>query len=76
MVQNSAPGLSQLDPLLATVVDPPATWLTSIQGAALEPSHIKQVLTSAPKDMKAAKERRMKGRTAAKERRRTKVVGS
>ncbi|KAI9460508.1 hypothetical protein BJY52DRAFT_258643 [Lactarius psammicola] len=70
-LDNSTPGLSQLEPLLVTVIDPPASWLTSIQGAALEPSHIKQLLTSAPKDMKAAKERRMQGRAAAKERRRT-----
>ena len=71
VLQNSTPGLSQLEPLLATVIDHPASWLTSIQGAALEPSHIKQLLTTAPKDMKAAKERRMQGRAAAKERRRT-----
>lgn len=70
-LDNLTPGLSQLEPLLVTVIDPPASWLTSIQGAALEPSHIKQVLTSAPKDMKTAKERRMQGRAAAKERRRT-----
>lgn len=69
MPQNSTPGLSQLEPLLVTVIDPPASWLTSIQGTALEPSHIKQLLTSAPKDMKAAKERRMQGRAAAKARR-------
>jgi ribonuclease P/MRP protein subunit POP3 len=72
ILQNSTPGLSQLEPFLATVIDPPASWLTSIQGTALEPSHIKQLLTSAPKDMKAAKERRMQGRAAAKERRRLK----
>lgn len=71
-LDNSTPGLGQLEPLLATVIDHPASWLTSIQGSALEPSHIKQLLTSAPKDMKAAKERRMQGRAAAKERRRTK----
>jgi ribonuclease P/MRP protein subunit POP3 len=69
ILQNSTPGLGQLEPLLATVIDHPASWLTSIQGTALEPSHIKQLLTSAPKDMKAAKERRMQGRAAVKERR-------
>lgn len=31
------------------------------------PTHIKQVRTSAPKDVKAAKEQRVKGRIAAKE---------
>ncbi|KAI9444877.1 hypothetical protein H4582DRAFT_2053098 [Lactarius indigo] len=56
VLQNLTPGLSQLEPLLVSVSDPPASWLASIQGTALEPSHIKQLLTSAPKDMKAAKE--------------------
>jgi len=65
-----APGLGQLDPLLATVPDPPASWMTSIRGVALEPSHVKQLLTTAPKDMRAARERRAKGRAAAKEKRR------
>ena len=32
------------------------------------PTHIKKVRTFAPKDMKAAKEQRAKGRVAAKER--------
>jgi ribonuclease P/MRP protein subunit POP3 len=63
------PGLGQLEPLLAAVADPPASWMTSIRGVALEPSHVKQLLTTAPKDMKAAKELRAKGRAAAKERR-------
>jgi ribonuclease P/MRP protein subunit POP3 len=71
-LDNSTPGLDQLEPLLATVIDHPASWSSSIEGTALEPSHIKQLLTTAPKDMKAAKERRMQGRAAAKERRRTK----
>ncbi len=34
----------------------------------LVPTHIKQVRTSAPKDMKASREQRVKGRAAAKER--------
>ncbi|KAH9997740.1 hypothetical protein BJV74DRAFT_826203 [Russula compacta] len=61
-----APGLDQLEPFLTTVPGPPASWMMSMQGVALEPSHIKQLLTTAPKDMKAAKERRAKGRAAAK----------
>jgi len=61
-----------LEPLLAAVPDPPASWMASLQGIDLEPSHVKQLLTTAPKDMKAAKERRAKGRAAAKERKRTK----
>lgn len=69
--QDLVPGLGQLEPLLAVVPDPPASWMASIHGVALEPSHVKQLLTTAPKDMKAAKERRAKGRVAAKERRKT-----
>ena len=42
-----------------------------MRGVALEPSHVKQLLTTAPKDMKAAKERRAKGRAAARERNKT-----
>ncbi|KAI0257219.1 hypothetical protein BJV78DRAFT_1161060 [Lactifluus subvellereus] len=71
-LDNLAPGLGQLEPLLATVPDPPASWLASMREVALEPSHIKQLLTIAPKDMKVAKERRAQGRAAAKERNRTK----
>ena len=71
-----APGLGQLEPLLAAVPDPPASWMTSIQGVALEPSHVKQLLTTAPKDMKAAKELRAKGRASAKERRKAKRTSS
>jgi ribonuclease P/MRP protein subunit POP3 len=70
------PGLGQLEPLLAAVPYPPASWMASIQGVALEPSHVKQLLTTAPKDMKAAKELRAKGRAAAKERRKAKRTSS
>ncbi|KAH9982805.1 hypothetical protein BGW80DRAFT_1265074 [Lactifluus volemus] len=69
-LDNLAPGLIQLEPLLTTVPDPPASWLASTGEVALEPSHVKQLLTTAPKDMKAAKERRAQGRAAAKERNR------
>jgi len=67
-LDDLAPGLAQLEPLLASVPDPPASWMIPMQRAALEPSHVKQLLTTAPKDMKAAKERRARGRAAAKER--------
>jgi ribonuclease P/MRP protein subunit POP3 len=51
-----------------------ASWLTSPAAASdlsksLVPTHIKQVRTSAPKDMKLAKEQRTKSRAEAKERR-------
>ncbi|KAF8506785.1 hypothetical protein F5888DRAFT_1602282 [Russula emetica] len=71
-LDDLAPGLGQLEPLLTAVPDPPASWMASMRGISLEPSHIKQLLTTAPKDMKAAKERRTKGRAAAKERKKTK----
>ncbi|KAI0001703.1 hypothetical protein BJV77DRAFT_1063115 [Russula vinacea] len=70
-LKDLTPGLGQLEPLLAAVPDPPASWMASMQGVALEPSHVKQLLTTAPQDMKAAKERRAKGRAAAKERNKT-----
>jgi len=70
-LDDLAPGLGQLEPLLAVVPDPPASWMASSHGVALEPSHVKQLLTTAPKDIKAAKGMRAKGRAAAKERRKT-----
>ncbi|KAI0308132.1 hypothetical protein B0F90DRAFT_1665028 [Multifurca ochricompacta] len=73
-LDNLAPGLDQLEPLLATVPDPPASWLISTQKVALEPSHIKQLLTSSPKDMKVAKVQRARGRAAAKEKKRVKSL--
>ena len=36
----------------------------------LVPTHIKQVRTSAPKDLKAAREKRAKGKASAKEKNR------
>jgi len=70
-LDDLAHGLGQLDALLAAVPDLPASWMASVRGVALEPSHVKQLLTTAPKDMKVAKERRTKGRAAAKERNKT-----
>jgi len=75
-LDDLTPGLGQLEPLLATVPDPPTSWMTSIRGVTLEPSHVKQLLTTAPKDMRAAKELRAKGRAAAKERRRANRTSS
>jgi ribonuclease P/MRP protein subunit POP3 len=45
-----------------------ATWLASIPRQQLVPTHIKQVRTSAPKDMRAAKERRLERKATAKQR--------
>ncbi|KZV76934.1 hypothetical protein PENSPDRAFT_645693 [Peniophora sp. CONT] len=45
-----------------------APWLVPLQSRRLEPTHIKQLRTTAPKDMKKAKEARAQGRADAKER--------
>lgn len=71
--QSNAPDVSAFDSLLESVPTLAASWLLpSRQSAAkvvcgIVPTHIKQLRTSAPKDMKAAKEARMRGRSAAKE---------
>ena len=51
-----------------------APWLSKVrQSRDLIPTHVKQVKTSAPRDMKAAKEKRKKGRVLAKQRKRIKI---
>jgi ribonuclease P/MRP protein subunit POP3 len=55
--------------LLDNVPTLTATWLASIPRHQLVPTHIKQVHTSAPKDMKAAKQGRLEGKALAKQRR-------
>ncbi|VDC01947.1 unnamed protein product [Peniophora sp. CBMAI 1063] len=45
-----------------------APWLVPLQSRRLEPTHIKQLRTTAPKDMKKAKELRAHGRAEAKKR--------
>ncbi|KAI0274986.1 hypothetical protein BC834DRAFT_24702 [Gloeopeniophorella convolvens] len=72
-LDESTPGLSSLEHLLSAIPDLPDSLLAPLQAVSLEPSHIKQMLTSAPKDMKAAKERRMEERLAAKQRRAAKT---
>ncbi|RDX50474.1 hypothetical protein OH76DRAFT_1402515 [Lentinus brumalis] len=74
LIEDSAPQFSTLASLLQDVAQPTAPWLapmTVVNPAKLIPTHIKQLCTSAPKDMKAAKEQRSKERAAAKERRRS-----
>ncbi|KAF5368599.1 hypothetical protein D9758_002252 [Tetrapyrgos nigripes] len=68
------PGLSSLTSLLDSVPALSATWLTIPASTAKPPpslieTHVKQLRTTAPKDMKAAKQHRIEGRAAAKERR-------
>jgi len=51
-----------------------ARWLSGIrQVRDLIPTHVKQVKTTAPRDMKEAKEERKKGRALAKQRKRIKI---
>ncbi|TFK36976.1 hypothetical protein BDQ12DRAFT_686182 [Crucibulum laeve] len=60
--------LSTLDPVPTLT----ASWLSAAQaGRPLIQTHVKQVRTSAPKDMKAAKEQRAAGKAAAKQRRKS-----
>ncbi|KAL0951566.1 hypothetical protein HGRIS_008248 [Hohenbuehelia grisea] len=62
------PLLEPLRHLLDSVPVLRTPWL-STNAPPLIPTHIKQVRTSAPVDMKASKEKRVEGRRAAKERR-------
>jgi ribonuclease P/MRP protein subunit POP3 len=51
-----------------------APWLSQIETSrSLVPTHVKLLKTTAPKDMKAAKELRREGRAKAKERRQAKA---
>ncbi|KAG7088408.1 hypothetical protein E1B28_012405 [Marasmius oreades] len=49
-----------------------APWLVPLQPQQIIPTHIKQVRTTAPKDMKVAKEQRAAGRKAAKAKKKAK----
>lgn len=68
-MQITCPELETLMALLDSVPTLVATWLASTPRHQLVPTHIKQVRTSAPKDMKVAKERRLEGKTLVKQRR-------
>jgi len=67
-VHTGAPRISALTSLLENVALPTASWLAAPTDASISliPTHIKQLRTTAPKDMKAAKEQRSRGRAAAK----------
>ncbi|EPQ60348.1 hypothetical protein GLOTRDRAFT_67890 [Gloeophyllum trabeum ATCC 11539] len=73
-IDADAPGLSMLDDLIDQVPTLAASWLTPQSlvnpEQSLVPTHIKQLRTSAPKDIKAAKQKRAEGKAAAKERQR------
>ncbi|KAI0715346.1 hypothetical protein C8Q76DRAFT_453485 [Earliella scabrosa] len=74
LIENTIMNFSALEALLGNVPLLSAPWLcppTRDRTFSLIPTHIKQLRTSAPKDMKAAKEKRFKERAAAKDRRRS-----
>ncbi|KAF8922027.1 hypothetical protein CPB85DRAFT_1265553 [Mucidula mucida] len=68
--------LSTLAPLLESVPSLAASWLAPVPlSAPVIPTHIKQVRTTAPTNMKAAKEDRNAGRANAKKKRKEKKKG-
>ncbi|KAL4241744.1 hypothetical protein ABKN59_000816 [Abortiporus biennis] len=72
LVNDTAPGYDAVKDILSSIPVLVASWLgtgPTTQASILAATHIKQIRTTAPKDMKAAKERRQQGRSAAKERR-------
>jgi hypothetical protein len=74
----SSQTLNSNDPSLKSLLDKvpivTAPWLSQADTSyTLIPTHIKQLRTTAPKDMKAAKETRNKERAQAKQRRRLKL---
>ncbi|EKM48712.1 uncharacterized protein PHACADRAFT_61593, partial [Phanerochaete carnosa HHB-10118-sp] len=73
-IDASAPQFSSLEYLLESVPILTAPWLHPTPNARTElvPTHIKQLKTTAPKDMRAAKELRTKGRVEAKRRKQAK----
>ncbi|KAK0471684.1 hypothetical protein IW261DRAFT_833054 [Armillaria novae-zelandiae] len=75
LVQNETTGLSALSPIIEAVPVIAAPWFVLESYASdkqIVPTHIKQVRTSAPKDMKAAKEERAAGTGAAAKQKRRK----
>ncbi|KAJ4485819.1 hypothetical protein J3R30DRAFT_3442152 [Lentinula aciculospora] len=78
-VNSDASGLSTILSLVTSVPILTASWLsTKVAVAELKrstliiPTHIKQLRTTAPRDMKATKEQRAAGRAAAKQKKRKK----
>ncbi|KAJ7361574.1 hypothetical protein DFH08DRAFT_931634 [Mycena albidolilacea] len=70
------PGLAAFTSILESVPTVTAPWLTSLAASAapveLIPTHVKQLRTTAPKDMKVAKQLRAEGKAAAKARKKSK----
>jgi ribonuclease P/MRP protein subunit POP3 len=73
--KSQFPGLSELVARVESVPLLTASWLTpAATSAQLVPTHIKHLQTTAPKDMKATKEKRTQEKLAAKERRKGKKM--
>ncbi|KAJ7110049.1 hypothetical protein C8R44DRAFT_884056 [Mycena epipterygia] len=76
------PGLAAFTSILDSVPTLTAPWLTSLAPSAkavqqrqqLIPTHVKQLRTTAPKDMKIAKQLRAEGKAAARARKKTKAA--
>ncbi|KAJ7207401.1 hypothetical protein B0H12DRAFT_1034483 [Mycena haematopus] len=74
------PGLATFTSILDSVPSVTAPWLTSLAASAtpvrqqLIPTHVKQMRTTAPKDMKMAKLLRAEGKAAAKSRKKSKAT--
>ncbi|KAJ7786488.1 hypothetical protein B0H16DRAFT_1490637 [Mycena metata] len=64
----NTPGLEMFASILESVPTLTAPWLTSLAASALIPTHVKQLRTTAPKDMKMAKVLRAEGKAAARAR--------
>jgi ribonuclease P/MRP protein subunit POP3 len=75
-IQINMPGLAAFTSILESVPTVTAPWLTSLAASAapveLIPTHVKQLRTTAPKDMKMAKRLRAEGKAAAKARKKSK----
>ena len=69
--QAQLPGIDEFFTRLESVPALTAPWLMmEAKAPQLVPTHVKQVMTSAPKDMKVAKEARSQGRSTAKAKKR------
>ncbi|KAJ6575284.1 hypothetical protein B0H19DRAFT_1128004 [Mycena capillaripes] len=79
-MDTDTPGLAAFTSILDSVPTLTAPWLTSLAASAtpvqqqLIPTHVKQLRTTAPKDMKTAKLLRAEGKAAAKVRKKNKAA--
>ncbi|KAJ7619190.1 hypothetical protein DFH06DRAFT_1235586 [Mycena polygramma] len=79
-LERDTPGLAAFSSILDAVPTLTAQWLTSPAASAapskpqLIPTHVKQLRTTAPKDMKMAKILRAEGKAAARDRKKQKAA--